>query len=195
MYFWPRLLNCQTEKVPIQIDFSRTLPNSSKGINYFPKPNTKKLPSLDLKGKCTGLLYYTQHAVFIIVKSTMNSKAGNADVRGWRSSLPLSCQVNFCGCHLPLMYISQRCNWVNEFLCFLYPDSSSFPKSHHHKLVNNQIWESSPALKVIFSCLWIKIWNRFSWLTLLDLAFSSIIFCHSLNFHQHLNILPLSPAL
>lgn len=87
MYFWPRLLNCQTEKVPIQIDFSRTLPNSSKGINYFPKPNTKKLPSLDLKGKCTGLLYYTQHAVFIIVKSTMNSKAGNADVRGWRSSL------------------------------------------------------------------------------------------------------------
>jgi hypothetical protein len=36
-HLWPRQMNCQIEKVPIQRDFSRTLPNSSKGINYDPK--------------------------------------------------------------------------------------------------------------------------------------------------------------
>lgn len=118
MYFWPRLLNCQTEKVPIQIDFSRTLPNSSKGINYFPKPSTKKLPSLDLKGKCTGLLYYTQHAVFIIVKSTMNSKAGNADVSGCCSSLASVLSSQFLwllSCwRLPLFASSSYCTFHSD---------------------------------------------------------------------------------
>lgn len=59
----------------------------------------KKFSSSDLKSKCASLLYYAQHTVFIIVKNVTNSKAANADVGGWCSSLPLSCQVNFCGRH------------------------------------------------------------------------------------------------
>lgn len=106
MYFWPRLLNCQTEKVPIQIDFSRTLPNSSKGINYFPKPSTKKLPSLDLKGKCTGLYCIIHNTLFSLLwKIRWTQKQ---EMQMWLAvvpPLPLSCQVNFCGCrHVGVSY-------------------------------------------------------------------------------------------